>query len=52
MENEAWMSVEIGEELWKLLDKIWRGEGLPEEWRMGIISLIYNRGGKEERKKL
>ena len=33
LENKAWrfMSVEIGEELWQLLDKIWRSGGLPEE---------------------
>ncbi|XP_039302912.1 uncharacterized protein LOC120357160 [Solenopsis invicta] len=50
IENEAWkfMSVEIGEEFWKLINKIWKGGGLPRDWNRGVISPIYKRGEKNE----
>lgn len=39
-ENEAWrfMSQELGEEFWKLINRIWKGEGIPEDWNKGIIN--------------
>ena len=50
IENEAWkfMSEEIGEEFWKLINKIWKGGGLPRDWNRGVISPIYKRGEKNE----
>lgn len=45
IENEAWrfMSQEIGEELWKLINGIWKREGIPEDWYKGIINPIFKR---------
>ncbi|KAK9304979.1 hypothetical protein QLX08_003835 [Tetragonisca angustula] len=50
IENEAWrlMPDEIGEQFVKLINKVWRGEGLPEEWRMGVIQPIFKKGQKKE----
>ena len=42
IENEAQrlMPVEIGEQFVKLINKVWRGKGLPEKWRMRVIQPI------------
>ncbi|XP_011637362.1 trichohyalin-like [Pogonomyrmex barbatus] len=50
IENEAWrlMSKEIGETFVMLLNKIWKGEGIPQEWNNGLISPIYKRREKNE----
>lgn len=49
IENEVWklMPMEIGEELLKLLNKIWRGGGLPRDWRRGIINPIFEKGDRK-----
>lgn len=38
IENEAWrfMPKEIGKELWKLINRIWK-EGIPGDWNKGMI---------------
>jgi len=41
---------EIGEEFWRLVNKVWKGESIPEDWNMNIISPIYKRGDKCEPK--
>lgn len=45
IKNEAWryMSTEIGEALWKLVNNIWKKEGVPEDWNKGISNPIYKR---------
>jgi len=52
IENEAWrlMPKEVGEVLFKLLNKIWKEGGIPEEWTKGIISPIYKKGDRKEAK--
>ena len=42
IENEAWrlMPKEIGEELVRLINKLWKGDGIPKEWRTGVICPI------------
>ncbi|XP_020298507.1 uncharacterized protein LOC109862780 [Pseudomyrmex gracilis] len=51
IENEAWrlMPERIGEVFLKLIRKIWREGGIPEEWNRGIISPIFK---KEEKGKV
>ncbi|XP_050471575.1 golgin subfamily A member 6-like protein 22 [Bombus huntii] len=48
LENEVWKyaSKEVGEALWVMLGKIWNGNGIPEDWRKGVICPIYKRGDK------
>lgn len=51
IKNEAWryISTEIGEALWKLVNNIWKKGGVPEEQRnKGISNPIYKRGEKGE----
>lgn len=50
IENEAWkfMAEEIGEEFWKLINKIWKGGELPRDWSRGVISPIYKKGEKSK----
>ncbi|XP_076248106.1 uncharacterized protein LOC143187781 [Calliopsis andreniformis] len=50
IENEAWiyMPKEIGEEVWKIINKIWREGEIVEESKRGIISPIYKKGEKSE----
>lgn len=52
IENEAWrlMSEEVGEVFWRLINKIWKEGGIPEEWNKGLISPIYKKGEKGEAK--
>lgn len=38
----------IGEIFLKLINIIWRKEGVPEEWNRGIISPIFKKGEKSE----
>ena len=35
--NEVWKygGVEVEELLWKIFNTVWKGEGLPKEWREG-----------------
>lgn len=39
IENEAWkhMTEETSQVLLRLLNKIWKGEGIPDAWRRGVI---------------
>lgn len=48
--NEVWryMPANIGEEVLKLLSKIWREGGIPDQWRKGVIYPIYKKGDKAE----
>ena len=48
LENEVWKYApkEVGEALWELLRKIWNGEGIPEDWKKGVICPIYKKGDK------
>lgn len=48
LENEVWKYApkEVGEALWELLRKIWNGEGIPEDWKKGVICSIYKKGDK------
>lgn len=43
IENETWrlMPKEIGEEFWKLINKIWKEGKLPEDWKRGVICPIF-----------
>lgn len=45
IENEVWKYVrEIGEEMVKLIRKIWAGKGIPKEWKTSVICPIYKKG--------
>jgi len=44
------MPKEIGEEIWKLVNGIWKGEGVSGDWNKEVISLIYKRGKRNELK--
>ena len=46
LENEVWKYApkNVGEVLWELLRKIWNGEGIPEDWKKGVICPIYKKG--------
>ena len=48
--NEAWIYGEelIIEELAQVLNDIWRGGEVPEEWKIGVIKPIHKKGDKEE----
>ncbi|XP_033313971.1 uncharacterized protein LOC117212930 [Bombus bifarius] len=48
LENEVWKYApkEVGEALWDLLRKIWNGEGIPEDWKKGVICPIYKKEDK------
>ncbi|XP_033175429.1 golgin subfamily A member 6-like protein 22 [Bombus impatiens] len=48
LENEVWKYApkEVGEALWVMLGKIWNGKRIPEDWRKGVICLIYKRRNK------
>lgn len=50
IKNEAWrlMPTEIGEVLWKLINKIWKEGEIPEKWNRGLISPIYKKGRKDD----
>ena len=50
IDNETWrlMPAEIGEEFLRLLNKVWGGEGLPKEWRTGVIYPIHKRGDRSD----
>ena len=45
LENEVWKYApkEVGEALWELLRKIWNEEGIPEDWKKGVICPIYKK---------
>lgn len=48
IDNETWKYTpkEIGETYLNLINKIWNGEGFPEDWKMSLITPIYKRGDK------
>ncbi|XP_043583227.1 golgin subfamily A member 6-like protein 22 [Bombus pyrosoma] len=48
IENEVWKyaPMEVGEALWELVRKIWKGQGIPEDWKKGVICPIYKKGDK------
>ena len=50
IEYEAWRftSKEIGKEYWKMIKRIWKGEGIPLDWNKGLICPIYEREDKEK----
>ncbi|XP_043604110.1 LOW QUALITY PROTEIN: golgin subfamily A member 6-like protein 22 [Bombus pyrosoma] len=52
LENEVWKYApkEVREALWELLRKIWNGEGIPEDWKKGVICPIYKKGDKRAAK--
>lgn len=37
------MPQEIGEVLWRLINKIWKEGGISGEWNRGVISPIYKK---------
>lgn len=49
IENETWKLIpkEVGKVLFKLLNKIWKERGIPEDWTKGIISPLYKKGDKK-----
>lgn len=48
--NEVWKhgGKETKEWLWEICNKVWKGEGWPEEWREGIVVPIVKRGEGEK----
>ncbi|XP_070529779.1 calponin homology domain-containing protein DDB_G0272472-like [Cardiocondyla obscurior] len=50
LENEIWKwgGGEVKEKLWETCKKVWRGEGVPEEWREGVIVPVLKRGKGEK----
>ena len=50
LKNEVWISG--GEKVWKklgeVIKKVWSGEGIPEEWRTGMVVPIWKRGEKKD----
>lgn len=53
IENEAWKLIpkEVEKVLFKLLNKIWKERGIPEDWTKGIISPLYKKGDKRRRRR-
>ena len=49
LKNEVWIyaNKKVKEKITNLVNRIWHGEGFPEEWRMGIITPIYKKGNRE-----
>jgi len=45
IENEAWLysGGQMRKKLKELMKRVWRSEGLPEEWREGIITPIHKK---------
>lgn len=50
MENEVWrfMPRSIGETMWKMMKKIWRNGGIPENWKKGVMCPIFKKGEKKD----
>lgn len=50
LENEFWknMPSSIGNAFWKMIEKLWKEGGIPEQWKVGVISTIYKKGDKKE----
>lgn len=48
--NEVWKygGEEMKEWAWEICNRVWRGEGWPEEWKEGIIIPIQKKGKGEE----
>ena len=48
IKSEIWMSggKYVEENLYRILNGIWKGEGLPEEWKSGVICPVYKKGNK------
>lgn len=48
--NEAWIFIQARkeQEVCELLKKVWKGEGIPEDWKIGIISPLYKKGDKDK----
>lgn len=44
--NEVWKygGEEVREWGWKLCNRVWRGEGRPEEWKEGVIVPVVKKG--------
>lgn len=47
--NEMWKygGKEVKEWLWKVCNRVWKGEDWPEDWREGMVILIIKKGQGE-----
>lgn len=52
LHNEVWLfgDGKIVSGITKLINKVWKGERLPESWREGIISPIFKKGDRSKEK--
>ena len=47
--NEAWVFAQSNtqQEICNLMQRIWHGEGIPEDWKIGLVAPLHKKGDKE-----
>lgn len=48
--NEAWtcMQGRTEQELCNLMKNVWKGEGIPNDFKEGLLTLLYTKGDNEK----
>ncbi|KYN06768.1 hypothetical protein ALC62_02276 [Cyphomyrmex costatus] len=46
LRNEVWLAggVKVEKKLKEVINKVWKGEGFPDKWRVGVVVPIWKRG--------